>query len=216
MTSLLSSPHAKVLTLVLALQSVVFYAMPSNEYVPAMASLEKMNPVVGDWTMVNESRPDQETQDILKADDALTRVFTRNGETLSLFIAFFKSQRAGVVPHSPRVCLPGAGWTPDGNSYIDVKVPGRAEPININRFVVSRGENKSIVFYWFQSPHHIVASEVRSKVYLVMDSVRYRRSDTSMVRIVVPVDSRGEAHADEVGLEFVRKSFPVITAHLPS
>jgi EpsI family protein len=216
MTSLLSSPHAKVLTAVLVIQSAIFYATPSTEFVPVMQSLEQMNPAIGDWQMINQSRPDQETQDILKADDALTRVFTRNGETLSLFIAFFKSQRAGVVPHSPRVCLPGAGWTPAGNSYIDVQVPGRTEPININRFVVSRGENKSIVFYWFQSPHHIVASEIHSKIYLVMDSVRYRRSDTSMIRIVVPVDSRGEAHADQVGLEFVKKSFPVISAHLPS
>lgn len=216
MMSLFSSPHARALSALLVVQAGVFYAIPSNEYVPSMKPLESMDQAVGDWRMTSQYRPDQETQDILKADDALTRVFERKGETLSLFVAFFKSQRAGVVPHSPRVCLPGAGWTPAGNSYIDVQVPGRAEPININRFMVARGENKSIVFYWFQSPHHIVASEISSKVYLVMDSIRYRRSDTSMVRIVVPVDSRGEAYADAVGLEFVRKCFPVVSSHLPS
>lgn len=216
MTSLFSSPHAKALSVLLLAQSAIFYAMPSSEFVPTMKPLEQMDPVVGDWKMTGQFHPDKETTDILKADDALTRVFDRSGEQLTLFIAFFKTQRAGVVPHSPRVCLPGAGWTPAGNSYLDVQVPGRAEPININRFVVSRGENKSIVYYWFQSPHHIVASEIRSKVYLVMDSIRYQRSDTSMVRIVVPVDDRGESHADAVGLEFVRKCFPVVSAHLPS
>lgn len=216
MLSLLSSPHAKALTAVLLVQCVVFYAMPNTEYVPAMKPLEQMNPGIGNWRLVGQYHPDQETQDILKADDALTRVFDRNGEQLTLFVAFFKSQRAGVVPHSPRVCLPGAGWTPQGNSYINVDVPGRTEPIEVNRFMVARGDNKSIVFYWFQSPHHIVASEIKSKVYLVMDSIRYRRSDTSMVRIVVPIDSRGEAYADKVGLEFIQKSFPVVSGHLPS
>jgi EpsI family protein len=210
------STHAKVLTAVLALQAVGFYAMPNTELVPAMKPLEEMGRQVGNWRLTSQYRPEQETQDILKADDALTRVFERNGESLSLFVAFFKTQRAGVVPHSPRVCLPGAGWTPIGNTYVDVDVPGRAEPININRFVVAHGENKSIVYYWFQSPHHIVASEIRSKVYLVMDSIRYQRSDTSIVRVVVPVDSRGEAYADKIGIEFVQKVFPVVSAHLPS
>lgn len=216
MTGFLSSMRAKVLSGVLLTQAAIFYASPNVEYVPQMLPLKGMNASIGDWRMTSQFEPEKETQDILKADDALTRVFNRNGEVLTLFIAFFKSQRAGVVPHSPRVCLPGSGWTPESNTYIHVAVPGRAEPIEINRFVVSHGENKSIVFYWFQSPHHIVASEIQSKLYLMMDSVRYRRSDTSIVRVVVPVDSQGEAHADEVGLEFVKKAFPIVSAHLPS
>ena len=214
--TLFSSLQAKVLTAVLAIQSVLYYALPSQEFVPTMKPLEQMDSAIGNWQMVNQSHPEQEVQDILKADDALTRVFRRGGDSLSLFIAFFKSQRAGVVPHSPRVCLPGAGWTPAGSSFVDVVVPGRAEPIKINRFVVTHGENKSIVYYWFQSPHRIVASEIESKVWLVLDSIRYQRSDTSIVRIVVPVEDRDEARADRIGIEFVQQSFPAVSAHLPS
>lgn len=214
--NIFSSMQAKVLTGVMLAQAAIFYGMPSKDYVPTMAPLETMPRLVGDWTMIAESKPEQEVQDLLKADAALTRTFQRGGDSLTLFVAFFKSQRAGVVPHSPRVCLPGAGWTPVGSSFIDVDVPGRAEPININRFVVSRGENKSIVYYWFQSPHHVVASELRSKVYLVMDSLRYQRSDTSIVRVIVGVGPRGEAHADKTAIEFIKKASPVVTAHLPS
>jgi exosortase len=142
--TIFSSLHAKVLTGVLLAQAAVFYGMSANDYVPTIAPLETMPRQAGDWTMISESKPEKEIQDLLKADAALTRTFQRSSDTVSLFVAFFKSQRAGVVPHSPRVCLPGAGWTPSGNSYVDVKVPGRAQPININRFVVARGENKSI------------------------------------------------------------------------
>jgi len=214
--TIFSSLHAKVLTGVLLAQAAVFYGMSANDYVPTIAPLETMPRQAGDWTMISESKPEKEIQDLLKADAALTRTFQRSSDTVSLFVAFFKSQRAGVVPHSPRVCLPGAGWTPSGNSYVDVKVPGRAQPININRFVVARGENKSIVYYWFQSPHHVVASEIHAKVYLVLDSLRYQRSDTSIVRVIVAVGPRGEAYADQAALDFIQKASPIVTAHLPS
>ncbi len=214
--NLFASPHAKALTVLLLVQSAVYYATPNREYIPVMKPLEQMDAGIAGWSLTGQSKPEQEVQDLLRADDALTRTFRRGDESLSLFIAFFKSQRAGVVPHSPRVCLPGAGWTPGDSSFVDVQVPGRAAPININRYVVSRGENKSVVYYWYHSPHHIVASEMWAKVYVITDSIQYQRSDTALVRIVVPVDSRGEAYADQVGLEFVRKSFPIVAAHLPS
>jgi EpsI family protein len=216
MIGFLTTTRAKVLSALLVAQAAVFYASPNIEYVPTMKPLEQMPSAIGNWRMTSQYHPDEETQNLLKADDALTRVFDRNGEQLTLFIAFFKTQRAGVVPHSPRVCLPGAGWTPVGNTFIRVPVPGRAEPIEMNRFVVTHGENKSIVFYWFQSPHHIVASEFSSKLYLMMDSVRYQRSDTSIVRVIVPVLQGNEAHADQVGLEFIKQAFPIVSAQLPS
>jgi EpsI family protein len=112
--------------------------------------------------------------------------------------------------------LPGAGWIATASSFIPVQVPGQAEPITINRYVVSRGESKSVVFYWYQSPHRVVADEIAAKVYLVLDSLRYQRSDTSLVRVVVPVTESGEAQADQVGLDFVRTAFPAVKAHLPS
>jgi EpsI family protein len=216
MMNIFSSMQAKVLTGVLLTQAVVYNAMPNREYVPTMAPLETMPRQAGDWNMVSQSEPEQEVKDLLKADDALTRIFARGGDSLSLFVAFFRTQRAGVVPHSPRVCLPGSGWTPSDISYVDVTVPGRAEPMKINRYVVTRGEAKSIVYYWFQSPHHIVASEIYSKFYLVMDSLRYQRSDTSIVRVVMSVDSRGEAYADKTAIEFIKQASPIVTKHLPS
>jgi EpsI family protein len=212
----LSSVHAKVLTAVLAVQFAAFYLVPSKEYVPTMAPLETMPTNVADWKLITQSKPEQEVQNELKADDALTRVFDRNGDSLSLFIAFFRTQSAGVSPHSPRVCLPGSGWTPTASSFIPVAVPGRADPITINRYVVSRGEARSIVFYWYQSPHRIVADEIAAKFYLVLDSIRYQRSDTALVRVVVPAGSKGTEYADKIGLDFVKSAYPIVTAHLPN
>lgn len=214
--SILSSTKAKVLSVLLLAQAAAYYAAPNQEYVPVMPPLEKMNERIEDWEMSSQSRPDQETQNLLKADDALTRVFRRKEDTVSMFIAFFRTQRAGVVPHSPRMCLPGSGWVSESLTYQDIAVPNRNEPINVNRYVVSRGENRSIVYYWYQSPKRVVADEFAAKVYLVMDSIRYQRSDTAIVRVIVPVDQRGEAHADGVALEFIKKAYGPVKAYLPA
>jgi EpsI family protein len=181
-----------------------------------MPPLEQMNQQIEDWQMVSQSHPDKETQDLLRADDALTRIFRSGNESLSLFVAYFRTQRAGVVPHSPRVCLPGAGWKSESLTYEKIPVPNRAEPIEVNRYVVSRGKNKSIVYYWYQSPNHVVADEFAAKVYLVLDSIRYQRSDTAIIRVIIPVDSRGEKHADQVAVEFIKKAYKPVTGYLPS
>jgi EpsI family protein len=111
-----------------------------------------------------------------------------------LFIAFFKTQRYGQAPHSPKNCLPGNGYEPIESGPITVAVPGRAEPIRINRYLTARGDEKSVTLYWYQSHDRVIAGEFAAKFWLIADSIRYHRSDTSLVKIVVPVRD-GDADA---------------------
>ena len=66
-------------------------------------------------------------------------------------------------------------------------MPGRSEPIRSNRYVVAHGDEKSVVLYWYQSHNRVIASELAAKFWLVADSIKYHRSDSSLVRVVVPV-----------------------------
>lgn len=167
--------------------------------------------------MLKEGVIEKEVQEVLKADDTLTRTYAGpDSQTASLFIAFFRTQRAGVAPHSPKVCLPGAGWVPVDESIVPVQVPGRAEPIPVNRAIIARGEHKSVVMYWYQSRDRVVADEYHAKFYAMYDSIRHRRSDTSMVRIVVPVTQGGEASAIRTAEEFLRSVFGPIRRQLPA
>jgi hypothetical protein len=40
-----------------------------------------------------------------------------------------------------------------------VALPGRTEPIEVNRYIIQRGDTKSLVLYWYQSRDRAVASE---------------------------------------------------------
>jgi EpsI family protein len=158
-----------------------------------------------------------ETLAVLKADDTLTRWYVNpaNGGA-NLFVAYFKTQRTGQSPHSPKNCLPGAGWTPSSTGLLDVPIPATGETIRINRYVVSKGDSKSVVLYWYQTQSRVIADEFAAKFYLVSDSIKHHRSDTALVRVVVPVIGDHEQQAIDQGEAFVQSVYPVLRSYLPS
>ena len=51
------------------------------------------------------------------------------------------------------------------------------------------GNEKSVTLYWYQSHNRVIASEYSAKFWLVADAIRYQRSDTAIVKVVVPVQT---------------------------
>jgi len=208
---------ARILAIVLLFQAVAYYAVASRrEIIPNISPLSVFPSISKGWTMQNENPLEQEVKDVLKADDTLNRVYASpDGRTAaSLFIPFFRSQRYGQSPHSPKNCLPGSGWRALDDSKFQVTVPGRDTPIVINRYLIARGDEQSLVLYWYQSHSRVVAGEFAAKFWLVADATRFHRSDTALVRVIVPVNGNREA-ATNTGVEFVRAVYPDIVAHLP-
>jgi EpsI family protein len=213
MGSLLRSKYLRVLTLVIAVQAVLFYFASKGESTPLPLPLIAFPAGFGDWKLYQEGVVDDETEAVLKADDTLTRVYASPEGAASLFIAYFRSQRTGQSPHSPKNCLPGSGYQPVESGRIDVPVAGGT--ININKYVVSQGDEESVVLYWYQSQGRVIADEFAAKFYLIADSIRRHRSDTSLVRVVVPVHGITRERANKMAVDFVQASYPVISSWLP-
>lgn len=205
-----------LLSLLLATQALAFYAVPRTEVDFSVRPLGAFPAKIGDWVVARTFPMEQSVQDVLKSDDSVSRLYvTPAGQAASLFIAFFKSQRAGVAPHSPKNCLPGSGWAPLQSGFETIEVPGHA-PITVNRYVVARADERTIVYYWYQSAHRAVASEYKAKVWLVLDSIRYRRSDTSLVRIIVPTPPGGNVEeSDRQARAFIAQAYPQVVSYLP-
>ena len=73
-----------------------------------------------------------------------------------------------------------------------------------NRYLVAKGEYKSVVLYWYQSRDRVVASEYRAKMFTAVDAMRYNRTDTALVRVVVPVPNGDSKAATDAAIDFVR------------
>lgn len=214
MSSVLHSKYTKILTVVLVAQAALFYSASKSEGTPLPLPLVGMPRTLSQWEMVSQGVVDPDTQAVLRADDTVTRLYrSPDGQVANLFIAYFKTQRAGQAPHSPKNCLPGSGFQPVENGRIDIPVGGRT--ININKYVVANGDDESVVMYWYQSQGRAIADEFAAKYYLVRDSIVRHRSDTSLVRVVVPVRGVTRERAVQTAVNFVQAAYPVVSTWIP-
>jgi EpsI family protein len=205
-----------ILTILLLAQAAVYYMLPRGQDVPLSQPLSEFPTSADEWNRYQEGYLDEQVLAVLKADDTLSRDYrTAGGQHVNLFVAYFRSQRDGRAPHSPKNCLPGSGWSPMDAGVVDVNLDsGRS--IQVNRYLVTKGDNWSMVYYWYQSRQRVVASEYWAKFYLVADSLREHRTDTAIVRIVVPMQPNQPAPADQAATSFIRAVYPLLSRHLPS
>ena len=213
----LRHPAALALTVLLAGQAAAFYLLPKNENAPPAPAMKAFPAQLGSWRVIGEFPLEDEVSKVLRADDTLNRVYASLDYpvNLSLFMAYFRSQKSGVAPHSPKNCLPGSGWAPLSSEVVDLALPGRPEKLQVNRFIVARGTDKTLVLYWYQTAHRAIASEYEAKIWLVLDSLRYRRSDTAIVRVVAPLPEAGRDQIEKATAEFIAAAYPYVRAQIP-
>jgi len=189
------------------------------ERVPAAPELTALPHQIGPWTQSAEFSIDPAVQAQLRADRLLDRSYyseTTGGPAsqADLFIAWFNSQSKGDrQPHSPRVCLPGAGWLPESTGAVRIDTP--AGELNATRYLVSKGGFHSAVLYWYQTPHRAIAGEWEAKSWILVDALRYHRTDVALVRIVVPsLPGQGQA-ATDTAARFARAVYPLLRKAMP-
>jgi EpsI family protein len=213
--SFLKSSAAIAASLLILAQGALLNSAVRPESIPPSAPLAGFPLVLGKWNFVQDGVIDDETREVLKADDLLNRTYADGNRGANLFVAAFRSQRTGKAPHSPKNCLPGSGWTPlDAGEYnVDV---GDAAPITVNRYLVAHGDQRSLVLYWYQSRDRVVASEYRAKFWVVVDAMKLNRTDTALVRVVIPIRDRDEDTAIRTATDFIRAFYRPLHQHLPA
>ncbi len=211
----LKSRFAILITLLLVVQAIGAFAIEKRcENLPAAPPLSVFPAVFNSWRMIHDYPLEDEVQKVLKATDYLNRDYVDGNGVANLYVAYFKSQRSGVAPHSPKNCLPGNGWVQESNEITHVSVAGFPD-IELNRYVVQKGDTKNVVLYWYQSRQRTVASEYTAKLYVIADAMKLNRTDTSLVRVIAPVFNGDIARASEVAVHFTKDVYPQLVKQLP-
>lgn len=123
------------------------------------------------------------------------------GADFSLYVGYYDSQAQGRTIHSPRNCLPGAGWEPLSSGTATVRTAGG--PVTVNRYMIQNGTSRAIVLYWYQGRGRVAASEYAVKWDLLRDAAIRRRTEEALVRIAVPVTQ--ETGSEEAALELAER-----------
>jgi EpsI family protein len=195
---------------------LLLHARNGSEIIPARVPLRSFPQTIQNWTSTDIPLQ-QDVLDVLGPGDFLVRDYhdRTTDKSIALFIAYFPSQRAGDTIHSPKNCLPGAGWVPIQSDRITVNTTGHA-PFVANRYVIAQGERRQLVLYWYWAHDRAVAGEYAAKFYLITDSIRMHRSDGSLIRLSTPL-AQGESieSAQQVLLSFAGDIVPMINAYVP-
>lgn len=210
--------NARLIVIALLLVGTAVYlgAASRPEQLPTRKSLTALPMTLGDWR--GQRAPDLApvTLDVLGVDDYISRIYSLNGQQLlSMYIGYYVSQRRGDTIHSPMNCLPGAGWIPMSASRMTIDVDGA--PVDVNRVLIQKGEERQIALYWYQGRGRSIASEYWSKAFLVWDAATRNRTDGALVRVISPIrpsDPSGTL-ADERTRSFVRAIYPRLAEYLP-
>lgn len=170
---------------------------------------------IGQWKG-HRGELDQKVYNILGVEDYILANYRKgNRETVNLYVGFYQSQKEGDIIHSPKNCMPGAGWKIMETAIEPVAIPSSGKTIKVIKLLLQKGVEKQVVLYWFQSRGRIIASEYMQKIWLVVDSITRHRTDGSFVRLISPVIV-DESAAVKVLKDFAAKVYPILSDHIPS
>lgn len=171
---------------------------------PLVFPLGEIRSQVAGWQAVQDHLLPESTLRTLKATSYLSRTYAGARTQLDLFIAFYARQRTGESMHSPKHCLPGAGWEIWKHDSAWIPVQGQA--VEINQYSIQNQGTRMLMLYWYQSRTHIYASEYLGKVLLARDTILTGHTSASIVRVLMP-DQPGAA---EEGVAFAAAIVPEV------
>jgi exosortase D (VPLPA-CTERM-specific) len=187
------------------------------EIVPSRSSFAEFPMELGGW------RGSRQTLDAifieqLKMDDYVLANYVNDaGDSANFYVSWYGSQRKGEAVHSPRACLPGGGWRIldfAQRTLQGITIDG--EPLRVNRAIVGQGNQRELVYYWFQQRGRIIDNEFAVKWYLFWDAVTRHRADGAMVRLMTALPLSGsESDADRQLTEFASRIAPELPAYVP-
>jgi len=200
----------------LALATIPAALLPQRaEAIPSRSDFANFPLRLGDWSGTRGTL-EHVYIEALKFSDYVLVDYRRGNELLDLYISYYDSQRNGESAHSPRVCLPGGGW--EIQDFRERVLPGvvvAKEPLRVNRAVIALGNQRQLVYYWFQQRGRIITNEYSVKWYLFWDALTRNRSDGAMIRLLTPITAQGEANSDAALTEFTRTLEPTLASYLP-
>jgi len=213
----IAGPFRIALT-VLAAVAVLSFALPQRVEASAERSTFFQFPMqLGAWKGA-PSRLSRVELDALRLDDYILANYADDQRRLvNFYVAYYDSQRKGESAHSPRSCIPGGGWEIADltqREVADVQVAGRR--LRVNRVVIQKGDDRELVYYWFQQRSRVITSEYLVKWYLFWDSLTRNRTDGALVRLLTYVGpGQSIEQADAQLVAFAAAASPALDRFIP-
>lgn len=168
----------------------------------------------------------EEERRVAGMSDYVFRIFdapSDSTQAFSVYVGYYESQATGRTIHSPKNCLPGAGWQTVESGTRTLQVQGK--PVTVNRYILANGPMQAMVYYWYQGRGRVAWNEYAVKWDLLRDAATRGRTEEALVRIMVPIPpskqfnatewQERQAHADDLASRVAAGLVPVVEQALP-
>ena len=213
---------AMVASVVLAAVAAVTLSKPAREQIRPQRTPFSQFPMTFDGGWVGrQDKLDRDVLTTLALDDYVLTNYARGNEPpVNFYSAYYATQSTAKSTHSPRQCMPGGGWRITQLKESTVALTGAdgktATSLTLNRAVIERGEQKQLVYYWFNERGRVMTNELAVKWYIISDSVLRSRSDGALLRLATVVAPNEEmAQADQRLTSFLSTIAPRLHDHVP-
>jgi EpsI family protein len=175
---------------------------------------------------VENQKVSAEERRVAGMSDYVARAYFKDSVlAFTTLVSYYERQTQGQTIHSPRNCLPGAGWEIlNGGTRV---VTADGTPNTVNRYVLKNGAHLAVAYYWYQGRGRVVANEYTVKWNLLRDAAIAGHTEEALVRVVVFVDTppsltdsvamqHAYAAADTLGEDIARKLIHDVRLALPN
>ena len=192
----------------------------------ALRLVQPLATILGDVTgySIKPQTVGAEERRVAGMSDYVARAYLRDSTVaFTTLVSYYERQTQGKTIHSPKNCLPGAGWEILNGGTTPIRVAGATHLVN--RYVLKNGSAVAIAYYWYQGRGRVVASEYAVKWNLLRDAALLGHTEEALVRVVVPVTPTARetsdaaapsyAVADSLGADIARRLIRDVARVLP-
>ncbi len=193
---------------------LLLFSIQRQQAVSLRGDLASLPRQLGIYTGYDQSIP-ADQQAVAGMSDYVLRIFATPDtvSAFSVYVGYYQQQTQGRTIHSPKNCLPGAGWEPL-NAGRHPLVLG-SDTVMVNRYVLANKNARALVYYWYEGRGRVEANEYKVKWELLRDAALTGRSEEALVRIVVPLTER-MTNADSLATSVGQMLVPAVRRLLPA
>lgn len=175
-------------------QGPVTLSGPLKTTLPKFSGYQSIDQTIGDEERRVAGMTDYSAR--AYARDSIVDFFT--------LVSYYDRQGQGKTIHSPRNCLPGAGWEVLRGDTRTLDVDGTKHVVN--HYILKNGVATTVVYYWYQGRGRVVASEYAVKWNLLVDAALLGHTEEALVRVQIPVKEQIGSLEDSAAVAAIAKA----------
>ena len=205
-----------VVLIICLLLTGIFCNNPKTSTIAKKAiPLKKALTDIKGWHYNGFNRLDTKIVKTLYLDDYANQSYTKNGQTVFLYIGYYLSKKKVGAAHDPTVCFSGQGWLLKDKTTKKLELyPKTNEKISYSSMVAEQSGAKELVVYWFQSYDKTNPGTFSQKITLLWKKFFGKRGDNAFVRITMRIGEKSASECEATINEFIKVFYPVFLEYV--